>query len=124
MNIVITIDSQGLEEQLKEMLKDEMAHSEEQIHIVNIFKSKSIPERDELWLLQEREADIKEYFFGDSRMVLSPSTQLVDFDSLTIFKLPESKLPPPPRTPCNALKRTKMELTKTASSRRRVHTGC
>lgn len=73
------------------MLKDEWSSLDEQIRIVNVPKAKSLPERDDLWLLQEREADVKEYFFGDAKMVLSPSTQLVDFDTLTIYKIPESE---------------------------------
>ncbi|CAI4210766.1 unnamed protein product [Parascedosporium putredinis] len=90
VNVVVIIDANGLEEQLQALLKDEMANPEEPLHLLSIGKFKTIPERDELWLLQEREADIKEYFFGDARMVLSPSTQLVDFDTLTIFKLPDN----------------------------------
>ena len=73
------------------MLKDERSSLEEQIRVVDVPKAKSLPERDDLWLLQEREADVKEYFFGDAKMVLSPSTQLVDFDTLTIYKIPESE---------------------------------
>ena len=94
MNRVITIDSKPLEEALTAMLKDEYASLDGNIHVVNVPRAKSMPDRDELWLLQEREADVKEYFFGDAKTVLSPSTQLVDFDSLTIYKIPESEYPP------------------------------
>lgn len=72
-------------------LKDERSSLGEQVRIVDISGGGPLPERDDLWLLQEREADVKEYFFGDAKMVLSPSTQLVDFDSLTIYKIPESE---------------------------------
>lgn len=62
---------------------------------MGIEGEKALPPRDEIWMLQEREADVKEYFFGDAKMVLSPSTQLVDFDTLTIYKIPESESPFP-----------------------------
>lgn len=91
VNVIITIDSKPLEGDLKDMLRDERSSLGEQIRVVDIPKAKSLPERDDLWLLQEREADVKEYFFGDAKMVLSPSTQLVDFDTLTIYKIPESE---------------------------------
>lgn len=92
VNLVITIDSKPLEGELKNMLKDEQSSLGEQIRVVDVPMAKSLPGRDDLWLLQEREADVKEYFFGDAKMVLSPSTQLVDFDTLTIYKIPESEL--------------------------------
>lgn len=63
---------------------------------MGIEGEKALPPRDEIWMLQEREADVKEYFFGDAKMVLSPSTQLVDFDSLTIYKIPDSESLPFP----------------------------
>lgn len=91
VNTILTIGSKRLEEDLKDMLKDERSSLSEQIRIVGFNKPASLPERDELWTLQEREADVKEYFFGDAKMVLSPSTQLVDFESLTIYKIPQSK---------------------------------
>lgn len=62
---------------------------------MGIEGEKALPPRDEIWMLQEREADVKEYFFGDAKMVLSPSTQLVDFETLTIYKIPESESPLP-----------------------------
>ncbi|SPN99689.1 related to cleavage/polyadenylation factor IA subunit [Cephalotrichum gorgonifer] len=97
VNIVLTVGSKRLEEDLQEMLREERSSLGEQIHVVGIDKSKSLPPQDELWLLQEREADIKEYFFGDAKLVLSPSTQLVDFDSLTIYKIPDTETYPPDR---------------------------
>ena len=102
VNTILTIGSKRLEEDLKDMLKDERSSLSEQIRIVGFNKPASLPERDELWTLQEREADVKEYFFGDAKMVLSPSTQLVDFESLTIYKIPQGEYlirPPPPLLP-------------------------
>ncbi|RAL64005.1 hypothetical protein DID88_003193 [Monilinia fructigena] len=37
-----------------------------------------------------RDATIKEYFFGDAKRTLSPHTQVVNFDELSIFKIREA----------------------------------
>jgi len=72
------------------MFKDERTTLDEPIHVVGINKSKELPARDETWSSLQREAEIKEYFFGDAKAVLSPFTQQLRFDKLTIYRVPES----------------------------------
>ncbi len=40
-----------------------------------------------------RERAIREYFFGDRKSTLSPFTQQVDFDALSVWRINEGKLP-------------------------------
>lgn len=47
-------------------------------------------DRDDVYMQQSREASIKEYFFGDAKRTLSPHTQQVDFDSITVYKVREA----------------------------------
>jgi len=54
-------------------------------------KSEGVADRDESFMQHSREANIKEYFFGDPNRTLSPYTQQLDFDNLTIYKVPEGK---------------------------------
>lgn len=42
---------------------------------------------------QTREAVIKEYFFGDAKRTLSPQTQQVNFNELSIYKIREGNNP-------------------------------
>lgn len=59
------------------------------ITVVQLDKSEGVVERDGAFMQQMREAAIKEYFFGDAKMTLSPATQQVDFNAVTIFKMPD-----------------------------------
>jgi len=57
--------------------------------IVKLDKSGGCVDRDDVFMQQMREASIKEYFFGDAKRTLSPHTQQVNFDELSIFKIRE-----------------------------------
>jgi len=61
-------------------------------------KSDGVVERDEQFMRRNREATIKEYFFGDSKRTLSPLTQSISFDDVAIFKAPDGMLSHQPET--------------------------
>ena len=61
------------------------------ITVVKLDKSGGCVDRDLNYLQQVREAQIKEYFFGDDRNTLSPHSQQLDFSDVTIYRAPESK---------------------------------
>jgi polyribonucleotide 5'-hydroxyl-kinase len=52
-------------------------------------KSEGVVERDKDAIQQVAESSIREYFFGNAKTTLSPYTQMVGFDSLTIYKVPD-----------------------------------
>ena len=57
------------------------------ITVIKLDKSGGCVDRDEGFRQQFRQAQIREYFFGDAKNTLSPHTQQVDFSQLTIYKL-------------------------------------
>jgi len=61
----------------------------EPISVVKLDKSGGCVDRDEGYLQQYRQAQIREYFFGDAKSTLSPHTQQVDFDQMSVYKLAE-----------------------------------
>ena len=63
----------------------------ETIAVIKLDKSGGCVDRDEAYLNQLRQSQIREYFFGDAKSTLSPHTQQIDFNSVTIYKLSESK---------------------------------
>lgn len=65
--------------------------TDENIIVLKIDKSGGCVDRDEEYLRQYRQAQIREYFFGDSKSTLSPHTQQVDFNQLSIYKIAECK---------------------------------
>ncbi|KAK6596099.1 pre-mRNA cleavage complex II protein [Botrytis cinerea] len=60
------------------------------ITLVRLDKSGGCVDRDDAFMQQMREATIKEYFFGDAKRTLSPHTQVVNFDELSIYKVKEA----------------------------------
>ena len=63
----------------------------EPIQVVQLDASDGVVARTDSIEQQQREACIKEYFFGDAKRTLSPYTQQVDGETLTVLRLP----PPP-----------------------------
>lgn len=61
------------------------------INVCTLDKSDGVVQSDEAWLLECQHAAIKNYFYGDSKGSLSSPKQTVDFDAVTIYRLPERK---------------------------------
>lgn len=61
--------------------------TEETITVVKLAKSGGCVDRDEAYLKQVRQVQIREYFFGDAKRTLSPHTQTIDFGQITIYKI-------------------------------------
>lgn len=59
--------------------------------VVKVDKSGGCVDRDEAYLQQFRQSQVREYFFGDANVTLSPHTQQIDFDHLTIYKFAERR---------------------------------
>lgn len=87
MNIVIVLGSPRLTAELSKRLSNQESSLGEKIHVIPLDKSDGVAVRDESFREQLCEALIKEYFFGTVGHTLSPATQQVDFDSLTIYRL-------------------------------------
>jgi len=90
VNIIAVLGSARLNQELTRRFAQEKTSLGDPIGVVLLDKSEGVVDRDRDTLQRAREAVIREYFFGDSRRTLSPYTQQVDFDSLTIYKIPES----------------------------------
>lgn len=59
--------------------------------VIKMDKSGGCVDRDEGYLRQLRQAQIREYFFGDAKNTLSPHTQQVEFSQMNIYRLAECK---------------------------------
>lgn len=64
-------------------------NSNSSITVLKLDKSGGCADRDDTFMSQTRQQQIREYFFGDVRRTLSPHTQTVDFSSVTIFRIKE-----------------------------------
>ncbi|KAK7750800.1 Cleavage polyadenylation factor subunit clp1 [Diatrype stigma] len=62
----------------------------EPVAVVALDRSGGVVERDAAFMQAVRERAIREYFFGDKRSTLSPFTQQVDFDALSVWRVNEA----------------------------------
>ena len=66
--------------------------SEDFIYVIKVEKSGGCVDRDATYLAQLRQAQIREYFFGDFKNTLSPHTQVLDFAFVSVYKAAEGSL--------------------------------
>ena len=59
----------------------------DKVTVVKLDKSGGCVDRDSEYMQQIRRAQTREYFFGDVSNPLSPHTQQIDFDQITVFKI-------------------------------------
>lgn len=65
--------------------------TDETVEVVKLEKSGGCVDRDEGYMRQFRQAQIREYFFGDAKNTLSPHIQHVEFSQLSVYKFAESE---------------------------------
>ncbi|RDW69328.1 mRNA cleavage and polyadenylation factor [Coleophoma cylindrospora] len=90
VNTILVLGSERLYSDMQRKFSTYRTSNSEAITLVRLDKSGGCVDRDDTYMQKSREAAIKEYFFGDVKRTLSPHTQQVDFDSLTIYKIRET----------------------------------
>lgn len=92
VNLVVVLGegpaSTSIQQALTNRFQGETTTLGEPIQIVQLDASDGVVDRSDMLEQQQREACIKEYFFGDAKRTLSPYTQQVDADTLTVLRLP------------------------------------
>ncbi|KAG9253814.1 Pre-mRNA cleavage complex II protein Clp1-domain-containing protein [Emericellopsis atlantica] len=87
VNVIVVLGSAEMNCTLAKRFGTQQTSVGEPIHVVSLDKSEGAGPRSNMLMERNREAVIKEYFFGDARRTLSPQIQQVDFGSLVIYKL-------------------------------------
>lgn len=64
---------------------------DEAVHVLKLTKSGGCVERDSIYLQQLRQAEIRNYFFGNPKNTLSPHTTSVEFNAISIFRVADRK---------------------------------
>ena len=88
---MVVLGSERLYSDLLRRFNTQNTGAGETIAVAKVDKSGGCVDRDEAYLQQFRQSQVREYFFGDANITLSPHTQQIDFDQLTIYKLAERK---------------------------------
>ena len=89
VSAVVVLGSERLYSDMLRRFNGQKTGTGETIAVVKVDKSGGCVDRDEAYLQQFRQFQIREYFFGDANTTLSPHTQQIDFHQLTIYKLSE-----------------------------------
>ena len=89
---MVILGSERLYSDLSRHFSPQKTGSDEPISVIKVDKSGGCVDRDEEYQRQYRQAQVREYFFGDGKSTLSPHTQQVDFSHLSIYKIAECML--------------------------------
>ena len=87
VNVIVVLGSERLYSDLVRRFNDNKTIAGDSTTVIKLDKSGGCVDRDEDFRSQLRHAQIREYFFGDGRNTLSPHTQQVDFNQLSIYRL-------------------------------------
>ena len=87
VNVIVVLGSERLYSDLGRRFNDNRTTAGDSTTVVKLDKSGGCVDRDEEFRSQLQHAQIREYFFGDSKNTLSPHTQQVDFSQLSIYRL-------------------------------------
>ncbi|KAI1493539.1 Pre-mRNA cleavage complex II protein Clp1-domain-containing protein [Biscogniauxia mediterranea] len=90
VNIVVVVGSERISSEMQKRLAGQKTTLDEPIAVVGLDKSGGVVERDAAFMQQVREAAIREYFFGNAKVTLSPFTQQVDYAALSIWRINEA----------------------------------
>jgi polyribonucleotide 5'-hydroxyl-kinase len=63
------------------------AHPPGHISVIRLEKSGGCVDRDEPYMRELRQAQIREYFYGHGSMSLTPFAQVVDFSQIAIYRI-------------------------------------
>lgn len=90
---MVVLGSDRMAADLGNRMAEERTSLGEPIDVVSLSKWQGVAQKDEQFMKRSREFSIKEYFFGDAKRTLSPSTQSVSFDDVAIFRAPDGSSP-------------------------------
>ncbi|KUJ16273.1 Clp1-domain-containing protein [Mollisia scopiformis] len=90
VNTILVIGSERLHSEMLRRFSTYRTSTGETITLVKLDKSGGCVDRDDTFMQLTNEATVKEYFFGDTRTTLSPHTQSLGYDEVTVYKIREA----------------------------------
>ncbi|KAL2044443.1 hypothetical protein N7G274_003148 [Stereocaulon virgatum] len=92
VSVIVVLGSERLYSDMVRRFNGQRTSVGETIAVIKLDKSGGCVDRDEAYLQQVRQAQIREYFFGDAKSTLSPHTQQVDFTAVSIYRWADSSV--------------------------------
>ncbi|MCJ1250323.1 Cleavage polyadenylation factor subunit clp1 [Trapelia coarctata] len=89
INVLIVLGSERLYSDMSRRFAKQGTGDRGPVAVIRLDKSGGCVDRDSEYMQQFRQAQIREYFFGDVRNPLSPHTQQIDFSEVVIYRFAE-----------------------------------
>lgn len=89
VNVLLVLGSERLYSDMSRRYSNQTG--DDAVAVIKLTKSEGCVDRDESYMRQLRQSQIRSYFFGREPNTLSPFTQMVDFAQLSTYKVIESK---------------------------------
>lgn len=90
VNILVILGSERLYSDMLRRYNGQKTAAGAPVVVLKLDKSGGCVDRDQGYMQKFRQAQVREYFFGDAKNTLSPHTQQLDFSQLSIFKIAET----------------------------------
>ena len=91
MNVLVVVGSERLYSDMLRRFNGQRMGTNEPTIVVKLDTSGGVVNRDDEYMRRFRQAQVRQYFFGDSKASLSPHTQQVDYGQFSVYKIPECK---------------------------------
>ena len=89
VNVIFVLGSERL---YSDLTRKYSTRTDDPVHVIKLDKSGGCVDRNEAYMKQLRQAQIRSYFFGSGgETALAPNSHMADFDELNIFKIIEGK---------------------------------
>ena len=94
VNVLVVVGSEKIYSDMSRRFNGQKNGTDENITVIKLDSSGGNVARDEEYLRRYRQAQVREYFFGDPKNTLSPHTQQIDFGQVNIYKIADGKSSP------------------------------
>ncbi|KAL8690779.1 MAG: hypothetical protein Q9218_003853 [Villophora microphyllina] len=93
VNVLVVVGSERLYSDMLRRFNGQRIGVNETTTVIKLDRSGGTVDRDEEYLRRYRQAQVREYFFGDPKVSLSPHTQQLDYSQMNVFRTPEASNP-------------------------------
>lgn len=91
VNVLVVVGSERLYSDMMRRFNGQPIGVEETTTVIKLDRSGGVVDRDDEYMRRFRQAQVHEYFYGDAKTTLESHTLQVDFNQVSIYKVPEGE---------------------------------
>lgn len=89
VNVLVVVGSERLYSDMLRRFNGQRIGANGTTTVIKVDRSGGSVDRDEDFLRRSRHALVRQYFYGDPKVSLSPHMLQVDYNQLNVYKVPE-----------------------------------